>query len=180
MILGQFAMAQFELDHGRSQAARGAVRAWLTGPIRMDSAEAIRLTAVVGRLLNTELAVRDRLADAPQRLEELDSLLQEVVTGVGFEVPANIEAARLWHERGDPVRALASVRRRTQGFEGSWLPRSLRDEGRYAALAGDRAGAIKAYRHYLRLRSEAEPVLQSEVASVRAQLEALEGEGPDQ
>jgi tetratricopeptide (TPR) repeat protein len=179
LILGQFAMAQFELDHGRSQAARGAVRAWLTGPIRMDSAEAIRLTAVIGRLLNTELAVRDRLPDAPRRLQDIDSLLQEVVTGVGFEEAANIETARLWHEQGDPVRALASVRRRAQGFEGAWLPRSLRDEGHYAVLAGDRPGAIKAYQHYLRLRSDAEPALQPEVASVREELEALEEEHPD-
>jgi hypothetical protein len=28
-------------------------------------------------------------------------------------------------------------------------PTSLPDEGRYAALVGDRAGAIRAYRHYL-------------------------------
>jgi len=71
------------------------------------------------------------------------------------------------------------VRRRTEGFEGAWLPRSLRDEGHYATLAGGHPGAIKAYPHYLRLRSEAEPALQPEVASVRNELEALEDERPD-
>jgi hypothetical protein len=155
------------------------VRAWLTGPIRMDSAEAVRLTAVAARLLSTELAFRDRLPDAPRRLQEIDSLLQVVITGVNFETVANIEAASLWHDQGDPSRALATIRRRIEGFEGAWLPRSLRDEGRYAALAGDRPGAIKAYRHYLRLRSDAEPALQPEVASVREELEALEEEHPD-
>jgi tetratricopeptide (TPR) repeat protein len=181
LILGQFAIAQLELDHGRSQTARGAVRAWLNGPIVMDSAEAVRLTAVAGRLLGTELAFRDRLPDAPRRLHELDSLLQEEITGFpGFEEAGDIEAARLWNEQGDPARALACVRRRVQGFEGPWLPRSLRDEGRYAALVGDRPGAIKAYRHYLRLRNEAEPALQREVATVRGELKALEREYPDQ
>jgi tetratricopeptide (TPR) repeat protein len=180
LILGQFAMAQFELDRGRPQAARNAVRAWLISPISMDSAEAMHLTAVAGRLLGTELAFRDRLPDAPQRLEELDSLLQVVITGVNFETVANIEAAKLWHELGDPNRALATIRRRVHGFEGPWLDRSLRDEGRYAGLAGDRPGAIKAYRHYLRLRSEAEPALQPEVASVRGELEALEREHRDE
>jgi len=52
------------------------VRAWLISPISMDSAEATLLSAVAARLLGTELAFRDRLPDAPQRLEELDSLLQ--------------------------------------------------------------------------------------------------------
>jgi serine/threonine-protein kinase len=179
LILGQFAMAQFELDRGRPQAARGAVRAWLTGPIKMDSAEAVRLAAVAARLLGTELAVRDRLPEAPRKLQELDSLLQAVITAVNFETTANIEAARLWHEQGDPVRALATVRRRIQGYEGPWLLRSLRDEGRYAALAGDHPGAIKAYQHYLRLRSEAEPALQPQVASIRGELEALEKAHPD-
>ena len=55
----------------------------------------------------------------------------------------------------------------------------LREEGRLAALTGDRAGSIRAYRHYLALRSEAEPALQPEVRQVRAELEALERESTD-
>jgi hypothetical protein len=54
-----------------------------------------------------------------------------------------------------------------------------REEGRLAALNGDREGAIRAYRRYLALRSGAEPRLQRQVAQVRAQLEALERETTD-
>jgi hypothetical protein len=52
----------------------------------------------------------------------------------------------------------------------------LRDEGRYAALAGDREGAIKAYRYYLILRGDAEPSLQPQVDTVRAELASLEND----
>ncbi len=55
----------------------------------------------------------------------------------------------------------------------------LREEGRLAALTGDRDGAIRAYRHYLALRSEAEPALQPEVKRVREELDAVERESPD-
>ena len=51
----------------------------------------------------------------------------------------------------------------------------LREEGRLAALAGDRAEAISAYRHYLALRSDPEPVLRSKVDEVRAELAKLVG-----
>jgi hypothetical protein len=50
----------------------------------------------------------------------------------------------------------------------------LREEGRLAARLGDRAGAIRAYRHYLALRSDPEPRLRAARDSVRAELERLE------
>ena len=55
----------------------------------------------------------------------------------------------------------------------------LREEGRLAALTGDRQGAIRAYRHYLALRGDAEPGLQPEVRRVREELEAVERESAD-
>jgi hypothetical protein len=54
----------------------------------------------------------------------------------------------------------------------------LREEGRLADLAGDRAGAIDAYTRYLALRSDPEPSLQPEVERVRAELARLVGEKP--
>ncbi len=44
------------------------------------------------------------------------------------------------------------------------------------ALTGDREGAIRAYRHYLELRSDPEQALQPEVERVREQLAKLVGE----
>jgi hypothetical protein len=89
-------------------------------------------------------------------------------------------AARLFEVQGDLPRALAAVRRRIWDL----LPTAFyvtyhREEGRLAALNGDREGAIKAYHRYLALRAGAEPRLQPQVAQVRAELEALERESTD-
>ena len=50
----------------------------------------------------------------------------------------------------------------------------LREEGRLAAKLGDREAAIRAYRHYLMLRSDPEPEIRPEVERVRAELARLE------
>jgi len=57
-----------------------------------------------------------------------------------------------------------------------YLSSLLKDEGRLAALTGDREGAIRAYEHYLALRSDPEPSLKPEVDRVRAELAKLVGE----
>ena len=49
----------------------------------------------------------------------------------------------------------------------------LREEGRLAARVGDRAGAIRAWEHYLALRSNPEPPLIAERDSIRAQVDRL-------
>ena len=51
----------------------------------------------------------------------------------------------------------------------------LREEGRLAALTGDTAGAMRAYRHYLGLRYDPEPRLVPQVEWVRRELARLEG-----
>jgi tRNA A-37 threonylcarbamoyl transferase component Bud32/tetratricopeptide (TPR) repeat protein len=174
-IVAQYVAAQFQLINGDPRPAREAVRSWLTTPFRTDSVYAVLIAQLAARLLDAQLAARDRRPDARATLEQLDSLIQTGVTPDLFlELVGNIEVARLWYAQGDPARALRSVRRRSEGYEASTLPRYLRDEGRYAALTADRPGAMKAYRHYLLLRSDAEPSLQPEVAAVRAELETLE------
>jgi hypothetical protein len=50
----------------------------------------------------------------------------------------------------------------------------LREEGWLAALTDVRAGAVRAYRHYLALASIRKPGLRAQVAQVRADLAALE------
>jgi hypothetical protein len=53
---------------------------------------------------------------------------------------------------------------------------TLRQEGRLADLAGDRPGAIEAYRRYLALRPDPEPAIKPQVEQVRAELARLVGE----
>lgn len=52
----------------------------------------------------------------------------------------------------------------------------LREEGRLAALTGDRAGAIRAYNPYLDLRPNPEPAVQPRVDEVKTELARLVGE----
>jgi hypothetical protein len=58
----------------------------------------------------------------------------------------------------------------------AFLSSYLREEGRLAELNGDRKGAVRAYRHHLRLRSDPEPVVLPEVQRVQEELEKLVGE----
>ena len=56
----------------------------------------------------------------------------------------------------------------------SYLSTFLHEEGRLAERAGDLAGAIRAYRHYLALRPDPEPAQRPAVDRVRALLARLE------
>jgi hypothetical protein len=89
-------------------------------------------------------------------------------------VPGSLVLARLLETQGDLAGALAAVRRRPYvATLLIYLSSFLREEGRLAALTGDRAGAIRSYRHYLALRSNPEPSLKPEVERVRAELAKL-------
>ena len=89
---------------------------------------------------------------------------------------ANLVVAHLAELQGDLPLALRAVRRRAgvYGFFPAWhLSTFLREEGRLAALTGDTAGALRAYGHYVALRTNPEPAVQPEVEWVRAELAKL-------
>lgn len=107
-------------------------------------------------------------ADAEGRLAALDSAVHHTFpsTADAEQVEGPI-LARAWERRGNARRALAAVRRNVSAVVG------LREEGRLGALAGDTAGALYAYRMWLRLTQVAEPVLQPARDSVRAEVARL-------
>lgn len=115
---------------------------------------------------------RNRADDVASALRLIDSA---AVTGC-CSMPnfINLISARLHEGMGDPHGALAAVRRGRWFHPPMFLSTYLREEGRLAALTGDREGAISAYRHYLRLRSDPEPSLRPQVAAVREELARLE------
>jgi serine/threonine-protein kinase len=91
----------------------------------------------------------------------------------------NLAVAALLARHGEPVRALAAVRRacpweswRVNNDDGLIVP-CLRLEGRLAALTGDRAGAVRVYERYLALREDPEPPWRAQRDSVVAELAAL-------
>jgi hypothetical protein len=138
-----------------------------------STAYPIESTPVCAAAVEAQLAAAQRWADAPAALEGLDTLLR-----AGFDVQlllptvATVIASRLYEARGDRLHALALTRRRNFWWT-QLLSTQIRDEGRLATLIGDTAGAIRAYRHYLALRSDPEPRLRADVERVRTELAAL-------
>jgi hypothetical protein len=100
------------------------------------------------------------------------------ISPCGFEDFANLEVARLRERQGNLQAALSAVRRRSYAYHlTDYLAAHLRQEGRLAALTGDSSGAVRAYRHYLALRSDPEPALRPAVEAVRAELAKLQTGG---
>ena len=87
---------------------------------------------------------------------------------------ASIALARAYEEAGDEHAALRVFRRGLWLFPPRSLATQLREEGRLAAKLGDRTRALRAYRHYLALRSDPEPGLRAARDSVRAEVKRLE------
>ncbi len=130
-------------------------------------------------VIEAMLATVGRHADVRAKAVRLDSLLRATDysrTHVGRYTVAAVVAARALEATGDLPGALAAARRRHMwnDISSPYLAAQLREEGRLAALTGDREGAIRAYRHYLALRAEPEPAVAAQVAAVRAELRRLE------
>lgn len=171
-------------DHAparRAGAALAGVR--LAGLDAPDSARSNRHLALCAALIEASAATGLAARDARAKLGTADSLARHVAFDltltpwVASSLPeANLLLARLWEAQGDLPRALEAVRRRGTIFIGApvLMTSFLREEGRLAALTGDTAGAIRAYRHYLGLRYDPEPVLRPEVERVRRELARLE------
>src|SRR2546422_527947 len=133
------------------------------------------------------VAVARHASNARVLIERLDSTL---VTAFLYEGAQRIFAhsveselalltQRLWEGEGEPVRALRAARRRYYGWgpeSTRYLSSLLKDEGRLAALTGDREGAIRAYQHYLALSADPEPSMKPEVDRVRLELARLVAE----
>ncbi len=124
---------------------------------------------------------RDRSwADTPA----LDTLEARLRRDPGGEWPGDLGmliVARLSRQRGDYERALAAARSITgMNFVNLFVYRVayLKEEGDLAAIVGDTVGAIKAYRHYLTLRTDPDSgAVAEEVAEVRTALARLVGGG---
>ena len=171
-VAGQFALATNQLD-----LAQRAATDLLTyhGPAPdADSATATLISHDFGVILEAQVAARRHDPRAGARLRQADSVLADPVDGYWLPGLGNLITARLHAERGELGAALAAVRRRSWGCACPFYLTYHREEGRLAALTGDTAAAIRAYRRYLALRTDAEPRFQPRVREVRSALAALE------
>ena len=126
-----------------------------------------------GEIIRLMNAMRTGAPDLDRTLESVDSLIRNRLAGqwAGFE---NLALARVWESRGN-LRRAASAARLVPDGQNITITRAsaARFEGRVSALAGDIDGAIGAYRRYLELRRDAEPVLIPQRDSVQQELDRL-------
>ncbi|HEX5574737.1 MAG TPA: protein kinase family protein, partial [Gemmatimonadales bacterium] len=141
----------WRLAHGNTRTARSAIA-------RLGEGNAWGC----GFLLQALLAAAEHRPDAGAAFGRLDSLLR-----AGGGVPGwAMEVARWREAQGDLQGALRATRLLSTYFPILNLAYGLREQGRLAALVGDRSGAIKAYSHYLALRYNPEPAVKPEVDQV--------------
>jgi DNA-binding SARP family transcriptional activator len=176
-------LEQWRLHKGQAMTAGNLITKLRARMASVDPETIDPATPLCVEMLEALLAATERRADAGTALDRFEARV--VRDGQFYGRPgsvrqwvyaANLVVARLRGARSEYARAVAAARRRSYStlFEPVFLSSLLREEGRYAALAGDSAGAIRAYRHYLALRANPEPRLAGEVARVRAELDRLE------
>ncbi|HET8624125.1 MAG TPA: serine/threonine-protein kinase [Gemmatimonadales bacterium] len=178
-IFARYAVGQHGLASGRRELARRALADLRNGTAAPDSAWQLDLLREYALMLEAQLASAEGSSTAGSLLRQLDSVLANPL-GQTFASYGNLVSARLHESRGEPEAALAAARRRLYGIASfPHYVSAIRQEGRLAALVGDRAGAIRAYRHYLALRDDPDPPLRPQRDSVLAELRALERESTD-
>ncbi len=175
----RFAAAEYALQGSRLATARRAtadIKAFRVRGSGPDTATHNNSVRALGLILDAQIAARQGAPTAATSLGRLDSALTDLQAG-WEEIPlyGNLIAARLHEQRKEFGPALEAIRRRdwTRAEQSSYVTYH-REEGRIAALVGDTAGAIQAFRRYLGIRANAEPRLQPEVRRVRDELAALE------
>ena len=166
---------RWRIAHGQLGTARRAIaRLRSKLPPGLDPAGATWTTdfgSLCADLLEASVATIERQPNAGTLAHRLDARLRQM--SPGWNVPDNLVAAHLLEANGDVPAALAAARRRLFDMVPNFLSTYLREEGRLAALAGDTAGAIAAYRHYLTLQARPEPAVAPRVAEARAALDGL-------
>ena len=179
-LLARYAVGQYALSLGDLTQVRRAIADLRDARPHPDSAWQADEPRDYALLLEAQLAAREHSSSAAGLLSKVDSVLANP-REIEYDFPkpelfsyGNLVAARLHEDDGDAAAALAAIRRRFIGI--AVYPhyvRYRREEGRLAALLGDTAGAIRAYRHYLSLRSDPEPRLRPQTDTVRSRLAAL-------
>ncbi|HVF39682.1 MAG TPA: hypothetical protein VM939_07255, partial [Gemmatimonadaceae bacterium] len=165
---GTSAMALVTLWHlntGDTAQARASL-AWLRGQRQVTQRD--RVVKVLPEML---IASRTRRADGAALRSLVDSVaLQGCCSSPDFVLPL---LAQSYEASGDDAAALRVIRRGAWFWPPRMLATLLREEGRLSAKLGDRTSAIRAYEHYLALRSDPEPSLQPERERIRAEVQML-------
>ena len=179
------AVEEWKLAHGDTRTAGASigrlkelVRIITPARIGGDVTPLLNRTPYCPVMLEAMLAVAEKRADASRVVARLDSVLERGPMDIGAQ-SGGLVSARLHKSLNDPRGALRAVRRRPLTVGGLIsLAAALLEEGRLAEEIGNNDAAIRAYRHYLALRTNPEPSLDQEVAAVREALRRLQPVAP--
>jgi serine/threonine-protein kinase len=169
------ALEQWRLAHGETSSVGRTLEFLARSDARLDPEGTPARNFACATLLAAWHSVLSGSSDGPRKVATLDSLFRTGIPMWSFGLAhGNLVLARLYEARGDLPRAAETIKRRTFGLGvPAFLATYLRDEGRLAALTGDRAGAIRAYQHYLALRDDPELSVRPQVAEIRKELAKL-------
>lgn len=156
-------LATWEAAHGTADSARALLDRAAALPAAPGGSGGT-CEAVAGALL----AVREgRVLPDAERVR-LETIFRVLPRADDLRVPAQLLLAWDRELAGDPAAALRYLAL-PAGFAAgpAWLADLLRERGRLAQRAGLREAALRAYEHYLQLRSAPAPDVAEEVAAVR-------------
>jgi tetratricopeptide (TPR) repeat protein len=170
------ATEQWRLWNGDDSQYQKTARLLSTVPADSGAANAEAVVCV--QVLATINAIENQPAALKERALALNALMRDgPAMSATFRNAANIVLMRAAERAGDRPLAYRAISR-TPFHPIGWvlLPTMIREQGRLAALSGDRDKAIALYRRYLNFSERAEPAVQKEVDAVRAHLAQLTGE----
>jgi hypothetical protein len=174
-------VGRWRLAHGESSTAQRSIARLRSGiPPGLevsDSTRTAEFASLCADVLEAWSATLTEDPNAAALASRLDARLRQAPPG--WTDGDNLTAARLLEAHGDIPGALAAVRRRRFDLVPVFLSTYLREEGRLAALTGDTAGAVGAYRHFLTLQARPEPALRPGVDRIKAELARLLSPGGD-
>lgn len=156
-------LATWESAHGEADSARALLVRLAALPAGPDPAS--QACDVVAEGL---LAVREGRPFPGAVRDALEAVHRRILRADRLRVPAQLLLAWDRELAGEPAAGLAYLAL-PLGFEAGppWLADLLRERGRIAQRAGLRDAALRAYEHYLALRSAPAPSLAEEVAAIR-------------
>ena len=132
-----------------------------------------RYATVWATLLDGQVAALRAAAAARTLADRADSLLR-----LGAELPPpapeNLALARLYESLGDPVQALAVVRRGAPSGHRYLRLLFLREEARLAAKTGDRAAAVASYELAMRMLYNADPEVVAAFETLKREIDELD------
>ncbi|MEO8576907.1 MAG: serine/threonine-protein kinase [Gemmatimonadales bacterium] len=125
------------------------------------------------------LAQAEKSPSLRERASRVDSLMlmQDIsAASTTRYAQQTIVTARTWEKLRVNERALSAISRYAvwSNENAPFFGLQLREQGRMAALAGDRNRAVRAYRHYLAMHQVAEPSMKPQVDSVKRELARVE------